>query len=64
MSQLFETEDTPEGPQTLIPGVQAVTTRERLQQCQERPLSGGSEPCNGGLFDDSARRQLDMLDLM
>lgn len=64
MPQHFATEDTPEGPQTLIPGVEPITARERLQRRQEQPLSGASAPCDKGLFDDGTRRQLDMLDLM
>ncbi|GLO70325.1 hypothetical protein MACH17_18420 [Phaeobacter inhibens] len=63
MTQLFDTEETPEGTQALVPGVEPITTRDRLHRAQERPLSGGNAPCDVGLFDDSAK-QLDMLDLI
>lgn len=64
VSEPFETEDTPEGTQTLVPGVAPIATRDRLERRQERPLTGGNEPCDRGLFDDGGHRQLDMLDLM
>lgn len=60
----FETDDTPEGPQTLVPGVHAVTTSEKLETALSRPLRGSSAPCDTGLFDTAARNQLDLLDLM
>ncbi len=60
----LDTEETPEGTQTLVPGVEPITQRQRLERRQERPMRGGKAPCDKGLFDDEARRQLDMLDLM
>lgn len=64
MSQLFETEETPEGTQTLVPGVKQTTEREKLEKRMSGPLRGSSAPCDRGLFDDGARAQLDMLDLI
>lgn len=58
----FETEPTPIGEQTLIPGVQRVSIYERLMVLAALPL--GSEklqkPCDLGLFDEVARNQLDL----
>lgn len=59
-----DTEETPEGVQALVPGVQPVTTREKLEQAMLKPLRGSQVACDVGLFDESERRQLDMLDLM
>lgn len=61
--QLFETEQTAAGEQTLVPGVEPVTQCQLLQRQMEKPLSGGNAPCDKGLFDEIGRAQLDMLDL-
>ena len=58
----FQTETTPEGEQVLFPGVKPISQRERLEallgaalvpRCPQKPL-------NIGLFDEDARRQLDL----
>jgi len=55
------TERTPEGDQSLIPGVTPVTDGDRAQAGTQRPMRGGQEaPPEGGLFDDGARAQDDM----
>ena len=49
-------------PQQLIPGVAPVTERDRLQAQAGKPLRGGNKPPPaGGLFDEEARAQLDLL---
>ena len=56
-------EPTAAGPQTLIPGVEPVTDKDRIRVEQERALRGGAAPMpEGGLFDEGARKQMDMLD--
>jgi len=56
----YTTEQTPEGTQTLVPGVEPVTERQRLEKRMQAPNQGGTAPCNRGLFDTGARNQLDM----
>jgi hypothetical protein len=58
----FETEPTPLGEQTLIPGVPPVSWKARLQVLAAQPLvsSKAQKPCNIGLFDELARSQLDL----
>jgi hypothetical protein len=58
----FETEPTPIGEQTLIPGVQPVSMRARLQALAAHPLVSArlQKPCDIGLFDELARNQLDL----
>lgn len=53
-------EPTPEGEQTLIPGVRPITMRERLALLTAAPLAPRKpqKPLNIGLFDDDARNQL------
>jgi hypothetical protein len=48
-------------PQTLIPGVQPVTDADRLRAVSDKPLRGGAEPA-GGMFDEGARAQRDLMD--
>lgn len=58
----FDFEPGAEGkPQTLIPGVEPVTDKARLDLEASRPLTGGdAAPPDGGLFDMNARLQDDM----
>ena len=60
----YESEDTPEGAQALVAGVPDVTTREKLEAAFLKPLRGSCAPCDTGLFDECARNQLDLLDLL
>ena len=59
-----ETEPTPEGAQMLIGGVRPVTVRDRLALRAAAPMKPAKpqQPCDLGLFDESARNQLDLLD--
>ena len=54
------TEATPAGEQTLVPGVEPVSTRDQLQAKQDAPLRGGAKPATEGLFDVEGRAQDDM----
>ena len=58
----FETEPTPIGDQTLIPGVRRVSIYERLMVLAAQPLGPKKlqKPCDLGLFDEAARNQLDL----
>ena len=58
----FETEPTPIGEQTLIPGVRRVSVYERLMVLAAQPLlpKKPQRSCDVGLFDDVARNQMDM----
>ena len=58
----FETEPTPIGEQSLIPGVRPVSIRARLEALAAHPLVSlrVQKPCNLGLFDEDARNQLDL----
>ena len=58
----FETEPTPIGEQTLIPGVRPVSIYERLMVLAAQPLGPkkSQKPCDLGLFDEVARNQLDL----
>jgi hypothetical protein len=57
------TEKTPAGEQRLIPGVEPVSERQRLEAEAAKPLVGGeAAPAEGGLFDEGARAQTDLLD--
>ena len=57
-----ETEATPEGEQMLIPGVRAITLRERLALRLAAPLTATKPQklLNIGLFDEDARKQLSL----
>jgi hypothetical protein len=58
-------ERTAAGEQTLMPGVAPVTDRDRAQVAAAKPLTGGdAAPPAGGLFDETARNQVDMLDML
>ena len=54
------TESTPEGEQTLVPGVAPISPRERLEAEMRAPLQPRrvQQPMTIGLFDENARRQL------
>jgi hypothetical protein len=58
----FETELTPIGEQTLIPGVRPVSIKARLEALDAHPLGSNrpQKPCDLGLFDEVARTQLDL----
>ncbi len=48
-------------PQTLLPGIEPITARQRLEAEARRPLRGGeAPPPTGGLFDEGARAQRDL----
>ena len=57
-----QTETTPEGKQTLVPGVRPITQRERIEALMNGPLAARREqkPLNIGLFDEDARNQLSL----
>ena len=58
----FETEATPIGEQTLVPGVRRVSIYERLMVLAAQPLGPTKvqKPCDLGLFDEVARNQPDL----
>ena len=58
----FETEPTPIGEQTLIPGVRRVSVYERLTVLAAQPLlpKKPQRSCDLGLFDEVARNQMDL----
>jgi hypothetical protein len=55
-------ERTAAGEQRLIPGVEPVSQRQRLEAAQNAPMRGGDAPADMGLFDSGARLQRDMFD--
>jgi len=57
----FGTETTPQGEQTLMEGVDPVTTQDLLEVEAERPLRGGEAEA-GPLFDVEGRAQMDLVD--
>lgn len=63
--QPVATEAGPEGTQqTLAPGIAPVTDADRLRAAAGKPMTGGSAPPPaGGLFDETARAQPDLLDM-
>lgn len=58
----FAIEATAIGPQSLVPGVAPITTRDRLLWRAAAPLAPKKPQrgCDHGLFDLAARDQLDM----
>jgi len=57
----LRTERTAQGEQTLIPGVEPVTDKQRAEAGMAKPLAGGAKGMpEGGLFDEGARAQTDM----
>ena len=65
-----ETEPTEAGAQTLVPGVRPVTLRDRLELLARQPMApkrnpaAQQKPCDHGLFDEAARHQIDLIDLI
>ena len=55
-------ETTDQGEQLLVPGIRPVTQRERLALLMAAPLvpRRDQKPLHIGLFDDTARNQLDL----
>lgn len=55
-------EDTPQGRQIVLPGVPAVSVRQRLELRVAEPMrpKKHQKPCDIGLFDEAARRQLNL----
>jgi hypothetical protein len=55
-------EPTPEGEQTLVPGIAPICVRERLEHLTQAPLGPRKlqKPLDIGLFDLAARNQLDL----
>jgi hypothetical protein len=53
---------TPDGEQTLIPGVRPITTRDRLVMRIAAPLipRKPQQPLDIGLFDEVGRNQLEL----
>ncbi|WP_421950819.1 hypothetical protein [Pelagibacterium sp.] len=64
------TEITPEGEQTLVPGVAPITLRDGLVARMAAPMTPKRNPdaqqkaCDIGLFDQAARDQCDLIDLL
>ncbi|RWD48627.1 MAG: hypothetical protein EOS25_11025 [Mesorhizobium sp.] len=58
----LQSETTPEGEQTLIPGVRPITIRDRLSHLMDAPMRprAAQKPLDIGLFDEAARNQLDL----
>ena len=58
----FQLEMTPDGEQTLIPGVRPITMRDRLEARMEAPLVPRKlqKPLDIGLFDEIGRNQLEL----
>ena len=61
-----QTEQTAIGPQYLVGGVKPVSARERLEMRMQQPLQADKrqKPLNIGLFDEDARAQLDLVDML
>jgi hypothetical protein len=59
-SRGLQSEPTPEGEQTLVPGVAPISPRERLEAETRTPLQPRrtQQPMTIGLFDEDRRRQL------
>ena len=62
------TETTPEGEQIVAPGVTPITLKYRLDWRARQPIApkrnpdAAQKPCDLGLFDMDARRQIDWID--
>lgn len=58
----FQSEMTPDGEQTLIPGVRPISLRDRLDARMEAPLvpRKPQKPLDIGLFDEIGRNQLEL----
>ncbi|MDJ0683714.1 MAG: hypothetical protein QNJ84_03365 [Alphaproteobacteria bacterium] len=64
------TETTPEGEQIVAPGVKPITLKDRLTLRADQPMApkrnpnAEQKPCDLGLFDMDARRQIDLADFL
>ena len=60
------TEITPEGEQTVAPGVAPITLADRLAWRAATPLqpTQPQKPCDHGLFDALERNQLDLIEFL
>lgn len=60
------TEITPEGEQTVAPGVAPITLADRLMLRAATPLqpTRPQKPCDHGLFDEVRRNQLDLIEVL
>lgn len=64
------TETTPEGEQIVAPGVKPITLKDRLTLRAAQPMApkrnpnAEQKPCDLGLFDMDARRQIDLADFL
>jgi hypothetical protein len=58
----FASEPTPEGEQSLVPGVTPISLADRLAWRAAQPLAPAKpqRPCDLGLFDRGARNQLEL----
>lgn len=58
----LQTELTPEGEQTLAPGVRPITARDRLALLMDAPMRPrkAQKPLDIGLFDEARSNQLDL----
>jgi hypothetical protein len=58
----LESEQTPNGEQTLVHGVAPITPRDRLAMRANAPLEPKKRqrPADHGLFDTNARNQIEM----
>lgn len=69
-SPLLATERTEAGEQTLVAGVRPITLADRLAIRAAAPLApkrnpnAEQKPCDHGLFDTTARDQLDLIDAL
>lgn len=63
-AQQIASEITDAGEQMLMEGVEAITGAQRAQAAVDAPMQGGDAPMNIGLFDEAARDQTDLLDMM
>lgn len=57
----FDEENTPQGRQTLVPGVKPISDADRIKARSEQPMTGQNAPMAEGLFDTGSE-QLDMID--
>ena len=60
------TEITPEGEQTVAPGVTPITLADRLALRAAAPMQPiqPQKPCDHGLFDEVRRNQLDLIEVL
>ena len=60
------TEITPEGEQTVAPGIAPITLADRLALRAAAPMqpTRPQKPCDHGLFDEVRRNQLDLIEVL